>query len=62
MAGSLAERDLCANVLSHFSHVQLFVTPWTVAHQYANYRGEDLESLNILTISAYYIYILHDFM
>ena len=20
-------------VLSHFSHVQLFVTPWTVAHQ-----------------------------
>ena len=23
----------CACVLSHFSHVQLFVTPWTVAHQ-----------------------------
>ena len=22
-----------ASVLSHFSHVQLFVTPWTVAHQ-----------------------------
>ena len=21
------------NVLSHFSHVQLFATPWTVAHQ-----------------------------
>ena len=21
------------DVLSHFSHVQLFVTPWTVAHQ-----------------------------
>ena len=20
-------------MLSHFSHVQLFVTPWTVAHQ-----------------------------
>ena len=23
----------CCCVLSHFSHVQLFVTPWTVAHQ-----------------------------
>ena len=26
-----AERCVC--VLSHFSHVQLFATPWTVAHQ-----------------------------
>ena len=24
---------ICECVLSHFSHVQLFVTPWTVAHQ-----------------------------
>ena len=24
---------LCACVLSHFGHVQLFVTPWTVARQ-----------------------------
>ena len=23
----------CECMLSHFSHVQLFVTPWTVAHQ-----------------------------
>ena len=23
---------LCARVLSHFVHVQLFVTVWTVAH------------------------------
>ena len=23
----------CARVLSHFSHVQLFVTPWSTAHQ-----------------------------
>ena len=23
----------CACMLSHFSHVQLFATPWTVAHQ-----------------------------
>ena len=27
------EQRLCACVLSHFSHVRLFVTPWTVAHQ-----------------------------
>ena len=25
--------DHYTNVLSHFSHVQLFVTLWTVAHQ-----------------------------
>ena len=25
--------ELCAYVLSHFSRVQLFATPWTVAHQ-----------------------------
>ena len=24
---------MCACMLSRFSHVQLFVTPWTVAHQ-----------------------------
>ena len=24
---------LCACVLSHFSHVRLFATPWAVAHQ-----------------------------
>ena len=24
---------ICVCVLSHFSHVRLFVTPWTVAHQ-----------------------------
>ena len=24
---------LCCAVLSHFSHVPLFATPWTVAHQ-----------------------------
>ena len=24
---------VCARVLTHFSHVQLFVTLWTVAHQ-----------------------------
>ena len=24
---------VCARVLSRFSHVQLFATPWTVAHQ-----------------------------
>ena len=23
----------CCDVLSHFSHVRLFATPWTVAHQ-----------------------------
>ena len=23
----------CACMLSHFSHAQLFVTPWTLAHQ-----------------------------
>ena len=27
-----AERE-CARVLRHFSRVQLFATPWTVAHQ-----------------------------
>ena len=26
-------------MLSHFSHVQLFVTPWTVAHQAALSMG-----------------------
>ena len=25
--------ETCACVLSHFSHVRLCVTPWTVAHQ-----------------------------
>ena len=25
--------DLCACVLSHFSHVELFVNLWTVVHQ-----------------------------
>ena len=24
---------MCSSMLSHFSHVQLFVTLWTVAHQ-----------------------------
>ena len=24
---------MCASLLSHFSHVQLFVTPWTIARQ-----------------------------
>ena len=24
---------MCVYMLSHFGHVQLFVTPWTVAHQ-----------------------------
>ena len=24
---------MCCVVLSHFSHVQLFATPWTIAHQ-----------------------------
>ena len=24
---------MCVCMLSHFSHVQLFATPWTVAHQ-----------------------------
>ena len=24
--------DMCANMLSHVSHVQLSATPWTVAH------------------------------
>ena len=24
---------MCACMLSHFSHVQLFVTPWTTAHE-----------------------------
>ena len=29
-----AYREPCARcVLSHFSHVQLFVTPWTLVHQ-----------------------------
>ena len=26
-------QELCAFVLSHFSHVQLFAAPWTVACQ-----------------------------
>ena len=26
-------QDLCACMLSHFSYVQFFVTPWTVAHR-----------------------------
>ena len=25
--------ELCCVVLRHFSHVQLFATPWSVAHQ-----------------------------
>ena len=29
----LERRDRTMDVLSHFSHVQLFVTPWTVTHQ-----------------------------
>ena len=29
----LCEYRLCECLLSRFSHVQLFVTPWTVAHQ-----------------------------
>ena len=24
---------MCVHMLSHFSHIQLFATPWTVAHQ-----------------------------
>ena len=27
------------SVLSHFSHVQLFVTPWTAAHQVPLFMG-----------------------
>ena len=30
---SCVQRELHVCVLSHFSHVQLFVTLWTVAHQ-----------------------------
>ena len=29
----------CARVLSHFSHVQLFVTPWSIAHQALLFMG-----------------------
>ena len=30
---------VCACMLSHFSHVQLFVTPWTVACQASLFMG-----------------------
>ena len=31
--------NVCCAVLSHFSHVWLFVTPWTIAHQAPLSRG-----------------------
>ena len=30
---SISPVTMCVWVLSHFSHVQLFVTPWTIARQ-----------------------------
>ena len=33
LMGSSCGNGLCACMLSHFSRVQLFETPWTVAHQ-----------------------------
>ena len=30
---SISPVTMCAWVLSHFSHVQLFATPWTIARQ-----------------------------
>ena len=33
LGSSLLLNSLCAYMLSHFSHVQLFSTPWSVAHQ-----------------------------
>ena len=36
-----------ARVLSRFSHVQLFVTPWTVAHQAALSMGFPSKSIGV---------------
>ena len=33
LMGSSCGTGLCACMLSHFSHVQLFETPWAVAYQ-----------------------------
>jgi len=43
-AGHCSRGHVCACVLSHFSHVCLFVTPWAVAHQAPLSMGPQFKS------------------